>query len=149
MDIFDEMRHMQLEMDKVFQNFFARPRLLGVSGKKEDKQLASMKSPLADIYQTEKEVIAKIELPGIDKKDIHLNVTDTMLEIKAEKKHEIKQEKKGFYREERSYSGFYRALPLPAEIDPDGAKAKMENGILEIHLPKVGKLSGGKRLQIE
>lgn len=146
MDIFDEMRRMQKEMDRMFQGFFEKPRLLG---KKGENLPTSMKTPLVDLYQDEKEVIAKVELPGIDKKDIHLNVTERMLEIKAEKKKELKENKKGIYKEERSYSGFYRALPLPAEVDTEKAKAKMKDGILEVHMPKVGKISSGKRLQIE
>lgn len=145
MDIFDEMRRLQHEMDKVFQSFYQTPKKLIGAGK--GKELAK-REPASDIIETDKEVTAKIELPGIEKKDVELNVTENSIEVKAEKKQETKEEKKGFYRQERSYSQFYRILSLPAEVDPKKAKAKMQNGLLEVIMPKVGKAKG-KSVDIE
>ena len=95
-----------------------------------------MRSPLTDLEETDKEVIAKFELPGVEKKDIQLNITENKIEVKVEKKQETKTEKKGFYKEERSYKGFYRAMALPPEVIAEKAKAKYKDGVLEVIIPK-------------
>jgi len=139
------MKRLHDEMDRAFKGFYERPKLIG---KGEGKEM-TVRQPTSDIIETEKEVIAKIELPGIEKKDIELNVNENSIEIRAQKKHEQKIEKKGYFRQERSYSQFYRVLQLPAEVDPNRAKAKMENGLLEITAPKIGQHSKGKSIDIE
>ncbi len=133
-NMWDEMKRLQREINRSFGDFLEGDNLIGLPSP-EGKALA-MRSPLTDLEETDKEVIAKFELPGIDKKDIQLNITENRIEVKVEKKQEKKVEKKGFYREERSYSGFYRAMPLPSEILPGKAKAKYKDGILEVVMPK-------------
>jgi HSP20 family protein len=97
---------------------------------------ARMLQPLSDYWENEKEVGISIELPGIEKKDIQLNVTDNRIEIRAEKKNESTQKKKGLFHEERSYAGFYRSFPLPKNVNESNAVAKFENGVLTLHIPK-------------
>ncbi len=149
-DIFDEMQIIQRKMDNMFNEFFGSPELKMIGkSKKKGKRLTRMKQPLSDVIDTGKEIIAKLELPGIEKKDVRLNITRNMVEVNAEKKHEAEVEKKGIYRSERSYSGFYRTLPFPAEVDPNKAKAKMKDGLLEIIAPKIKQMTKSKQLQIE
>jgi len=147
MDIFDEMRRLQEEMERAFSSFYESPNRKMI-GTDKGKELA-VRRPMSDLIETDKEIIAKIELPGIEKKDVHLNINENSIEIKAEQKKENKIEKKGFFRQERSYSQFYRVLPLPAEVDPNKARAKMENGLLEIVIPKIGRTSKGKIIEIK
>jgi len=135
-DIFDEMRRLQRELDRSFSNFWdseSYRALPDYAGKKGDMFL---RSPLTDIEETDKEVIVKFEIPGVDKKDIQLNVTEDKIEVRVEKKQEARIEKKGFYREERNYRGFYRAMTLPSNVIPEKAKAKYKDGILEVIMPK-------------
>jgi HSP20 family protein len=143
-DIFDidkEFRKLRDQMDKVFGGFLGEPldddrKLIG-SGLRGDLD-NTFRTPVCDIYETDKEVIANIELPGVSKKDIKLNVSDNMLNVRAEKKYEKKDEdeKKGYRRYERSYSGFYRSFPLPLGVDENKVKANYKDGMLEVHMPK-------------
>ncbi|MDK2849912.1 MAG: hypothetical protein PWP03_23 [Candidatus Woesearchaeota archaeon] len=140
----DEFRRLQEEMDRMFERVFGRDYVYDVPqlthyGRKNEWVPADYREPLADIFETDKEIIATIELPGVDKKDIDVNLRDDGLEIKVEKKDEHKQEdkKKGFYRIERRYSGFYRFIPLPEYADRSKIDATYNNGVLELRIPKI------------
>jgi len=133
-DIFDEIRRLQKEINRSFMDFWGSESFRALPDLSERKDI--IRTPLTDLEETDKEVIAKFEIPGVDKKDIQLNVTENLIELKVEKKHEAKVEKKGFYREERSYKGFYRSINLPCEVIPEKAKAKYKDGILEVTIPK-------------
>ncbi|MEM3113076.1 MAG: Hsp20/alpha crystallin family protein [Candidatus Pacearchaeota archaeon] len=137
-DIFEEMRRLQREINRSFGEFWESDQFRALPDHSRNKRISSlMRSPLTDLEETDKEMIAKFELPGVDKKDIQLNITPDRIEVKVEKKQEAKIEKKGFYREERSYRGFYRSMALPSEVIPEKAKAKYRDGILEVLMPKV------------
>ncbi len=134
-NMFEKMKRLQREINRSFGEFWERDSFKALpdyTGKKN----ALMRSPLTDLEETDKEVIAKFEIPGVDKKDIQLNITQDKIEVKVEKKQETKVKKKGFYREERSYRGFYRAMALPSEVAPEKAKAKYKDGVLELTIPK-------------
>ena len=97
--------------------------------------------PLTDIYDTEKEVKARIEIPGVEKGDIRISAVEGGIEIKVEKREESREDdrKKGRYRIERSYSGFYRYFSLPDSADTEKIEAGYKNGILELRIPKTVK----------
>lgn len=144
--IWDEMRRMQEQMDAMFSNFFDTEPLIGNhflledgSGKNKELVSSNYKAPVSDLYETDKEVIAEVDMPGVDKNDIKVNVTEDAIEIKAEKKNELKQEdkKKGMFRLERSFAGFYRSFALPNSVDPDKANAEYKDGVLKITVPKL------------
>lgn len=92
--------------------------------------------PNVDVIDREKEILVKAELPGIDKNDIELNVTDNSLTIKAEKRQEKKEEKDNYFHQEISSTGFCRSFSLPTKVDSDNAKATFKDGVLEIVLAK-------------
>lgn len=75
-------------------------------------------------------------MPGLEKQDIKINVTEDTLEIATETKHEEKKEEKGYIYRERRSGSYYRAISLPSPVDPDTSKASYENGVLEIKMPK-------------
>jgi HSP20 family protein len=108
------------------------------NGRNELIPFESYRKAVSDIYETDKDIIANIELPGIEKKDIKLNIKEDKIEIKVEKKSEVekKDEKKGFYRRERLYSGFYRCFKLPVYADTEKVDADFKNGVLNITIPK-------------
>lgn len=145
--IWDEMDRMQKQMDAIFESFavndpvFAKNKFLleNGDGKKNNLISSSYRQPLSDIYETDKEIITEIEMPGLDKKDIQVHVDSKGISIKAETKKETKDEdkKKGMYRFERNYTGFYRYFALPSNVDSEKSVAEYKDGILKIRVPKL------------
>ncbi len=140
-DPFEEMKQFRQRMNRLFDallgNGHAEKLLPDAASARKDLQL--FRQPLSDLRETNKELIATIEIPGVDKKDIQLQITENTLEVKVEKKQEISVEKKGYIREERSYKGFCRSMLLPSKVLPEQAKASYKNGILEVVMPKAPK----------
>ncbi len=139
-DPFDEVRRLQREMDRLWgdmwgggeEHFLSLP----APGKRGEYLPDVFREPISDLKETDKEVVASIEMPGVSKKDIQLNVTEDGLEVKVEQKHEMKEEKKGYIRMESGYRSYYRRLPFPAKVVAEKAEAKYENGVLEVIVPK-------------
>ncbi|MEM4711108.1 MAG: Hsp20/alpha crystallin family protein [Candidatus Woesearchaeota archaeon] len=153
--IWDEMRRMQEQMDALFDYFFAesRDRRYPLLEAPTSTELMSTnyRKPLLDMTETDKEVIATIELPGVEKEDIQINATEDNIEIKVEKKDEKKEEdkKKGIYKLERSYAGFYRCIPTPENVDVENINATYKNGVLELKMPKIETKKKGKQISVK
>jgi len=93
-------------------------------------------NPVVDIYDNEKALIIKAELPGVDKKDISIDVSDSVLTLRGERSHDREVKEERYYRRERTFGEFSRAFKLPAETDSDKIKAEYKDGILRIEIPK-------------
>ncbi len=78
----------------------------------------------------------KTELPGLEKKDVEVKLTDSRLTIKGEKKKEEEVKEEDYFYSERSYGAFARVLQLPCQVKGDKVKASFKNGVLEVKLPK-------------
>ena len=89
-----------------------------------------------DLEDEGNKFVAKVDLPGVKKKDIELNITENSVEISAEHKEEVEEKKKNYLRKERSEVSYYRTLPLPEKIVPNKVRAKLTDGTLNITLPK-------------
>lgn len=147
MDPFEYMRKMQEEMDAAFDRFFnRRSQLLSLPfTAEEEKSLALVKKePLMDIIDEKDHYKVVMEMPGINKEDIDVQVSEDALTVKAEVKHEEKKENEGYYYRERRYGSFQRTIALPGEVVPEQTKAEYKNGILELRLKKK---EGGKTKQ--
>jgi len=92
--------------------------------------------PSMDLSETDKEIEITAELPGLEEKDIQLNVADNVLTIRGEKKNEREETKKDYHLVERSYGSFTRAIQLPEGVNADGIKAVMSKGVLKVTVPK-------------
>ena len=92
--------------------------------------------PVVDIYDNEDKFVINAELPGVDKKDIVIDVKDRLLTLKGERSSEKEVKEDKYHRRERAYGSFERVFTLPAEIDPDQIKADYKDGILKIDIPK-------------
>lgn len=103
-----------------------------------------LRMPKVDLVDNEEEFLVRAELPGVDKKDLDVNISGSMLTIKGETKREEKEQKGEYYRSEISRGSFSRTLQLPAEVDEGCVKASFTNGMLEIHLPKTQKVEKQK-----
>jgi HSP20 family protein len=127
------------EIDRMMGDFFARrmrpwwpERWLGMRHEE-------IVAPVVDLYEEKDEIVVKAELPGMDKNQIEVQISGSELILKGEKSKEEKVEEKNYYRCERSYGAFRRAVALPMDVQADKIKASFKNGILEVRLPKTEK----------
>ncbi len=93
-------------------------------------------TPSVDIFEEGSDIVVKAELPGMNKEDVSVDLTDHMLTISGENKQEEKVEDKNFYRLERSYGSFVRSFEIPTDVKSDQVKAKFHDGVLEVRMPK-------------
>jgi HSP20 family protein len=92
--------------------------------------------PAVDIYEDEKKIVLKLEVPGIPEKDLDVSVGNNTLNVKGERKFEKEEKEENFHRIERRYGSFFRAFTLPPTVDAENIDAKYENGILRLELKK-------------
>ncbi len=102
--------------------------------------------PKLDIIDRDDEVVVKAELPGVDKENVDVSISENMLSIRASTQHEKKEEKGQYFRRELSRGECQRTVRLPGNVDGDKAKASFKDGILEISMPKA---PGSKRQTIK
>jgi HSP20 family protein len=93
-------------------------------------------APAVDIIETENELVLKADVPGVDLKDIDIQLENGTLTVKGERKFEKEEMNKGFHRMERSYGSFVRIFTVPDTVDSENVKAAYEAGVLTITLPK-------------
>jgi HSP20 family protein len=117
---------LQQEIDRLFEGFSRN-----LSGFPMREMMPKM-----DVSETEKEIEITAELPGLEEKDIQLNVADNVLTIRGEKKNEREEKEKDYHLVERSYGSFTRAVQLPDGVNADGIKAVMSKGVLKVTVPK-------------
>jgi HSP20 family protein len=89
-----------------------------------------------DVSETDKEIEITTELPGLEEKDIQLNMADNVLTIRGEKKNEREEKEKDYHLVERSYGSFVRSVQLPDGVNADNIKAVMSKGVLKVTVPK-------------
>lgn len=92
-----------------------------------------------DVVDRDDEVVVRAQVPGVDKKDLEVTVTDSTVTIKGKTSHEEKEEKGDFFRCEISRGAFSRTVSLPSNVDGSKAKAVMKDGMLELTMPKMEK----------
>lgn len=92
--------------------------------------------PAVDIYEDEKKVVLKLEVPGVDQKDLDVSVENHTLTVKGERKFESEEKEQNFHRIERRYGSFFRAFTLPSTVDSENVQAVYNNGVLKLELAK-------------
>ncbi len=122
------LRH---RMDKMLGDFFY-PSVQD----QEDSGVCNW-NPAADIYENDDNIVIKAELPGIDKKDITVDVKNRVLTLKGERSSDDETKEDNYYRRERRSGRFERAFTLPTEVDLDKIKADYKDGVLRIEIPKL------------
>ena len=93
-------------------------------------------APSVDVYDDDKMFVIKAEIPGVDKKDIHIDVKDSILTLSGERSHENEVKEENFHRKERAFGKFQRSFTLPEGTDPDRIVADYKDGVLNIEIPK-------------
>lgn len=125
------------EVERYFDRFFRHPfSMMTPSFTFSDFPKLGEISPTVDIFEEGKDLIVKVELPGIKKDDLNVTITENRITISGEKKQEDKVEKKDYHRIERSYGSFTRSFRLPDTVKGDAAKASFKDGVLEVRIPK-------------
>ena len=124
-DPFDELTTLRTRLDRLWSRMTAD----------EGTALADW-SPTSDVLETKDEIVIKAELPGIDEKNVDVEIESGVLTIKGERKAEKETEEKGYRRVERAYGSFLRSFALPADVEAEKISAGFANGLLEVHLPK-------------
>ena len=105
-------------------------------GRMSDETGMGMWNPAVDLYEKDDHFVIKAELPGVDKKDIAIDLKDRVLTLSGERSYENEVKEENYYRRERSYGKFQRAFTLPADVDSDKIKAEFKDGLLQIEVPK-------------
>jgi len=92
--------------------------------------------PAVDIYEDAQKVVLKLEIPGIDQKDLDIRVENQTLTVKGERKFEAEEKEQNFHRIERRYGSFFRAFTLPSTVDTENVAASYNAGVLKLELTK-------------
>jgi HSP20 family protein len=92
--------------------------------------------PAMDLVETADAFVLKADLPGLGEKDVTIELEDNVLTISGERKSEHEDRREGYYRVERGWGSFHRALTLPEGVDPDAVAATFDRGVLEVRVPK-------------
>jgi len=144
---FREFSTLQDRMNRLFRESFEG----------QDQALATSSfAPAVDVYEDEHQVTLKIEVPGIDEKDIDVRVENNTLTVAGERKIEKEEKEENYRRIERQYGSFTRTFTLPSTVDSEKVSANYEKGVLKIALPKKAeakpkqiKVNVGSEKQIE
>ena len=92
--------------------------------------------PAAEVSESDGDVTVKLEVPGVEKDQLHVSVTEDEVTVRGETRKETEEKKKNYYRQEIRYGAFQRTITVPADVDPAKASAELKQGILRITLPK-------------
>lgn len=130
------------EIDRLFDRFLA-PVTTGTQA------FEAVWSPNVDMYETDKELVIKAELPGLSSKDVDITLTDDSITIKGERKQTEEVKGENYYRRESCYGAFQRTLPIPVPVKKENVKATFKDGVLEIRLPKEKVESKGIKIKVE
>jgi len=102
----------------------------------------------AEVSEDDKEVVVKLEVPGMDSNNFDLQVVDNYLVVRGEKQVEREESRGRYYVMERAYGSFERAIPLPTPVDESGARANYQRGVLRITLPKSAR-ARSRRVEVQ
>jgi HSP20 family protein len=138
------------EMDRVFDSVFHRGWLhpfrdLWPEWARLEEGL-ELRTPRIDVLNLEEEMVVRVELPGVKREDLTVELAGDLLTIRGEQRHETKVEKGALVRSEIGAATFTRSLALPTGLDTAKGKAELKDGILEVHLPRLEK---AQRTRIE
>jgi HSP20 family protein len=136
-----EFQNLENEIHRLFR------RQLSGASRSEEPLTASQFAPPVDVYEDDSKVSIKMDVPGIDAKDLNIRLDGNLLTLSGERKVESEDKKENFRRVEREYGFFSRSFTLPASADPDKISANCENGTLRIDIAKRA-ASGTKQIKI-
>lgn len=130
----DPFTSLRRDIDRLFEDFFRGPSL----APREDAGTAAVLTPRIDVSETDQAIQINAELPGVDEKNIDVQLSGDMLTIRGEKRveREEKHKDKNYHLIERAYGAFARTIRLPFDADPDKVEASFDKGVLTVTVPK-------------
>lgn len=141
--VLHDFKRFEEVMNKMFEEFWGesigRKFFLSQGGAigRYETPFINIRKPCIDLIDKDKELIAIVEIPGLEKGDIKINFIEDILEISANTKQEEEKREKDYIYKERKSGSYYCSVHIPIPIDSENAKAFYNNGILEIRMPKV------------
>ncbi len=129
-DPFRDLNMLQERMNRLFDDAGRGIR------RSEEPASTTIWSPPVDIYETDSEIVVQAELPGMDRKDISLNLENNVLTIRGDRHFKKETKEDNYHRIERSYGGFSRSFSIPTTVNEEKIRADYKDGVLNIALPK-------------
>jgi HSP20 family protein len=136
------MRSLRERVDRLFDEMLGRGH-----GRGEEGGDGGSWSPVVDVIETSDAIVVQVEVPGVNKDDVSIELTSDRLTIQGERKKDDKFTDAHYHRVERSFGRFQRTFSLSVPINPDDTKAAFANGVLEIRIPKMEEVKP-KQIQI-
>ena len=121
------LRDLQREVDSIFDQFF---------GRSEDEEASAVWAPRTDLSETDDAFRIRLDVPGMTKDDITINLQNNTLTVSGERTSERTDEGEEYVRVERAFGNFHRTFTLPNAVDRENVEAAYEDGVLTIHVPK-------------
>jgi len=154
---FSLVRRMMEDMDRLFSNFGSSQEQLDHAGLQRGTQSAlqpfsprNLWSPQVEVFERENNIVVRADLPGLTRDNVDVEIEDETLIIRGERRNDLEDKRDGYYRSERSYGSFYRAIPLPEGIDAGAANASFKDGVLEVTLTKPKQqVSKAKKVEVK
>jgi len=128
---FRDLTSLQERMNRLFSESY-RSQQTG----DDDWALGGTWAPAVDIYEQDNNIVLKAELPGVDPKDVDIQLENNTLTLRGERKLDKEVKKENYHRVERAYGTFTRSFTLPAVVDQNNIKAEFKDGVLRVTLPK-------------
>jgi HSP20 family protein len=125
-DPFRDVITLQHRVNSLFRDF----------SESDNAVAATSFTPAVDVYEDPQKVVLKLEVPGIEEKDLDVRVENHTLTVKGERKFEKEEKEENFHRIERRYGSFYRAFTLPQTVDTENVQANYNAGVLKLELKK-------------
>lgn len=138
----DELSEMQREFKRTFGRLFPLPFM-------ERRPLETEWMPDIDMFVKGDDLVIRAEIPGIDPKDVSIEVTDDTLVLKGERKASKEAREEDYYRSEMSYGSFLREISIPSGVDPNSINAVCDKGILEITIPKAAEKEKPRKVSVQ
>src|SRR5262245_48031932 len=141
MSPFELMRRFMDELDRAFES-------LGVARGAGGGEI-QVWTPHVEVFERDNNLVVRAELPGLDKDDIKVELTDDGLVIEGERRREREERLEGGYRSEIEYGRFHRMIPMPEGVNVDQAQARMNNGVLEVAIPMAEAKRPSRKIPVE
>ncbi|HET7699010.1 MAG TPA: Hsp20/alpha crystallin family protein [Vicinamibacterales bacterium] len=141
------LRNLSSDIDRMFEDWtsFRRPFFARVTTPEPAPWF-----PKVDVFQRDNRLITRVDLPGMKKEDVAVEVIDGQLTLSGERKREIEEKKDQMFRSEREYGSFYRTVPLPEGVKTEDIRATFADGVLEVSMPLPARIKAeAQRIQID